>query len=473
MTNWQELAEKDPEDTRVKLEEDFQRKVFIDAINKYGSKTLAKKLNISRGMIYHYRNNRVDNIALYQLQKLKDMLRLERKSIEEEIIEEYSFKESVTDILEEGREIRKEKARENFSVNISLDKVIKNHTLDVIRWLEETTWIKKIQGLNGLVRKVGTLDITEERIKIEFEIYKRARGFEKNNICLPRTIPLNPDFFYFLGLRLGDGTSGARVGVSNKDFNILKEASEYLENTLLQETRMEVFTYENITNEVLNQVKKWCENQTSRINVCEIRNHPGDYVCTIYSTNNILARVLDSVINNFKPLLHYMNFEDRGAFLAGVFDAEGNINKRDRNLRFSQKTQENVKLIQELLEVEGYRTRYDGDNILIAHREGFRKRDLSLFEKQVLPYLKSIEKKKQVNDILNGYFVKDNYRKIVKIIAENPGITQREIAKKINRTKCHSKLSALRKANYIKKEGNPGQTFKYQATNLGLNWLGE
>lgn len=63
-------------------------------------------------------------------------------------------------------------------------------------------------------------------------------------------------------------------------------------------------------------------------------------------------------------------------------------------------------------------------------------------------------------------------KEIAQFAKENLDLNQREISLNLKSEKCHGKLSALLKAGFIKKEGKVGESFKYEATVLGLEWIG-
>ena len=140
----------------------------------------------------------------------------------------------------------------------------------------------------------------------------------------------------------------------------------------------------------------------------------------------------------------------------------------DKNVRWSQKIEANVKMIKLLLEKEGYHVKYDGSNLVIAYNQSCNKKDLEQFKRQILPFIKHPEKRKEAVELINGYFVRDCYKRIVSIISRNPDIDHRSIAKKINRKKCHRKLKALVDAGLITKKGKIGESFKYKVTAAGL-----
>jgi len=69
--------------------------------------------------------------------------------------------------------------------------------------------------------------------------------------------------------------------------------------------------------------------------------------------------------------------------------------------------------------------------------------------------------------------MREGYKPILQIIAKNPEVTQKQIADKIARAKCHRKLKALLDAGFIRrKRKRVDESFKYTITNKGLKYLG-
>lgn len=464
-------------DIRIILSKDFQNRIFSELIDKYSSKKLVSILNISRGMIYHYKNYRVNNISLEIFKRITTLLNLNEEEVKRNIIGVLTIEEIKNKGLILGRNLRIKKAKEKFKINLSLSEyLIKKNgilILDLFLWLEKTNWINRIKSQTGIIKNVKDVKILHNYIEIEYEAYKNGKGFEYCKSYLPKQIILNNDFFYFLGLKFGDGTSGARVGIVNKDYDIIKNAYYFLKK-LFPDSKiyLDLNCYDKSDKILVQNVLNKFRTISFDIDVYQIPTLLGNYCFSVYVTNRIFSRVLYHLIENLDELLKIMNFEQKGAFLAGFFDAEGNVNKIDGNLRFSQKIKRNVEIISNLLLKEGYHIRYDGSNIVIAYKKEYHEDDLKLFERQILPFMISSIKRKETKDVIKGYLVKEDYKEIVKIISKNPDITHKVISTKINRRKCSAKLRALLNAGYISKKGKMGETFKYRVTPLGTQWIG-
>ena len=203
------------------------------------------------------------------------------------------------------------------------------------------------------------------------------------------------------------------------------------------------------------------------------KNIKGTYAFKIFVVNNIFDRIISNLTDNLEILFKTIDPKLRGAFLAGFFDAEGNVNKLDRNLRWSQKTEHKKEKIIKLLKKEGYHVHYDTCNICIGYSNKYRKQDFELFKKQVLPHIRHSEKNKEAKELLDGYYVRDDYKLLVSIVALNPGVSQKAIAERINRIKCHRELRNLAENGFLKRYRNKvDESFKYYITTRGLKWIG-
>lgn len=162
-----------------------------------------------------------------------------------------------------------------------------------------------------------------------------------------------------------------------------------------------------------------------------------------------------------------MNVNLKGSFLAGLFDAEGNVNKWDNNLRISQLTKENVDLIKFLLDTEGYHFNYDGCNFVIGNREMSRKDDFIKFKNEILPHMNHPTKIRDLNDIFDGNLTKESFKVIVQMISERPGLNQNQL-REILHKRCYRELKALVKENYLISTEYP---HKFFVTDKGIRWV--
>ena len=79
-------------------------------------------------------------------------------------------------------------------------------------------------------------DHKDKYIKISYETYnKKTKKNEIYQTCIPKKLKLNENFLYLLGLMYGDGTSGSRVGVVNKNPEIIKNSALILKKSSQKE----------------------------------------------------------------------------------------------------------------------------------------------------------------------------------------------------------------------------------------------
>ena len=383
--------------------------------------------------------------------------------------------ESIRGILDKGINARRKYLKDNLSILIESNDLLKNKKpylfLDTLEWLNKNSWIEKISKQKGIIKEVS-INILDDYIYINYLAYsKKINQFDKYKVSLPKIIILDNNFCYFLGLLYGDGLNGARVGVVNKDKEIITWTAKFLKEVFSgNKLKTQVLLYQNTSDLNIDENINWLKSMSDETSIYENKKARGDYVFTIFITNNILRRILEGLYKDLGKLYNKLNFEQRGAFLAGFFDAEGNVNKRDNNLRFSQKIPKKVKEIQTILNIEGYHFRYDGSNIIIAFKKEY-KDDLNLFERQILPFLIHSKKSNEAKELINGYLVREEYKPIIRVIQNNSGITHKEIANFIKKVKCHAELNALLSQGLVVREGKPSESFKYTITDKGLKYL--
>ncbi len=464
------------EDLMVELKENFQRDLFTNLINKYGRFFLSKKLNKSPSILYLYKNNYVKSIPLRVINKAVRLSTFSKDNLKINTKRMFSAKDFIHKIMYDGAKIKHQKMKEDLSIKIGAFSLLEENNglfiLDMLNWLNKNSWIEKLQRQKGLVNNAKIDKISKKHIVISYTAYnRRTKKGEHYIISLPRELQLNTDFCYFLGLLYGDGLNGARVGIVNKDKSLINYTANFLK-TFFKNNKIK--SQVNIYNPKINpnEFRQWLKSISDEFGVYYNDKARGSYVFNIFITNKILRRAIDDLLENLEYLFEKLESKQKGAFLAGLFDAEGNVNKLDKNLRFSQKIETKVKVIQNILSKEGYHQRYDGSNILIGYRNEY-KEDLKLFEIQVLPFLKHSEKSIQAKELLSGYFVMESYKQLLKIISTNSNISQKQIAKLANKVKCHRELNALADAYLVKKTGKLGESFKYTITDEGLRYLEE
>ncbi|MCK4669582.1 MAG: hypothetical protein KAT43_00140 [Nanoarchaeota archaeon] len=446
----------------VRLIPDFQKELFSRLIFTIGTIQAATRFGKSRRLFYHYRNCRVNYIP-YDLVKTAAILVGKTKELEDNILESISFAELVNKNLKLGRTIHTKKIREKFNKKIEITKVIQKEgnyfVLNISKWWELTGLEHSLKTNICEIIKVAK---SKDKITIFTKVYTH-KGKIRRKIQLPIKLLLDENFFYFLGLYFGDGTRGSRVGICNKEVRLIKWVATYLSGLFSDQIYMDLMLQKRWQNSqldpLINKIKPFA------INKIFYNKMFGDYVFITYIVNKTIERILKLILNNISILIqmkpHFIN-----PFLAGLFDAEGNVNFRDNVLRISQKNKENCKLINVLLEKVGFGFRYDGSNFVIANTKLTREGDFKLFSERIWPYLKHPQKKANAMALINGRNYSEKDLLLVKIVNENPGITNREIAKIIGRKRNQSYLSTLTSAGFITRCGERGKSFKYYPITL-------
>ncbi|MBI5148316.1 hypothetical protein HZA33_01400 [Candidatus Pacearchaeota archaeon] len=468
---------KKEEDLMIELNPDFQNRLFDKLIEKYGRCYLSKKLSRAESIIYHYRNNRVKAIPKLIVENAIKLSDFSKEDLKKNTRRVFSAEESIKEIMKQGARKSHKQLKERLTIKFGAYSLLEKKKgifyLNTLNWLNKNSWINSLKMQKGLVRDAKIEKISHKYLKISYLAYnKRTKKCEPYLITFPNQICIYQDFCYFLGLLYGDGLSGARVGIANIDRKLIKWTADFLSNYFWgNKIKAQLNIHQKNSDLDIKELSSWLSSVSKEIEIYNNLNARGYYVFTVFITNKILRRILDDFMENIGKLFLKLNFDQRGAFLAGFFDAEGNVNKLDRNFRFSQKIETKVATIRQILDNEGYHTRYDGSNILIGFKKEY-KGDLDLFEKQILPCLKHSKKTKEARELIEGYLVRKEYNPILKIIVENPGISHSQVSAKINRVKCPGKLAALAKAGLVRRERKQvDESFKYYLTDEGLEYL--
>lgn len=202
--------------------------------------------------------------------------------------------------------------------------------IDVLEWLKECEYAKRLRNIHGLVRFLG-MDIERQGVTMKYEVFKRSNSdFVVSTSMLPRFVRLDTDTMYFLGLWRGDNAGGGRVGIVNQNFDILKKNVNLLRTCFGQPVH-------HLIGDVMSSLeldeadkKRYgsllreidVENVTYTVN----KGILGSPVFMVSAHNAVLRRLLDFVKSNLSSVFTDVGLEARGAFYAGLFDAEGNVN---------------------------------------------------------------------------------------------------------------------------------------------------
>lgn len=428
-----DLLSKNSPDVRVKLSKEFQNRIFTEAISRVSSIRLSKILNISRSIIYHYRNYKVDNISMDVLCKIIKLLNINNDKLQKNIITFYSLNESIRRIMKLGQRKRRQSLKE-FKANIPrISEILVNNHLDVEKWF---FFYKKLIDFGS--RSFKNIEITKNKLILNYTNYANSKQKQFVTV-LPRKIKIDKDFLYFFGLWLGDKASGGRIGIVNKEPKINFEVARLLKK-YHQKPIFDLY--------IGHKTKVPAKTKFDKIT--RIKHKKAGYAIGIYAVNGIFRsffKYLESCLDEFLGMLNNKNI-----IFAGLFDAEGNIFLEDRCFRWSCKNKTQVKIYQKYLSQMNLYKRYDGANLVSYN--------LKNFAGLIYPYIKHPTK---INDFNLIYFNKgklnERFMQILDLIYRKPGRANKELAKDLKRARVFSQLMFLEKTGYIKRTEYPKRAF--------------
>lgn len=456
---------------RVELTDEFREKFFHNLFQKTSTESLSSKLPISRSMLYHYKNKRTKTVPLSLLEEFIKITGISEQELKNNTIRTISSKDLRNKGLNIGREFVNLRKKRASNLDVDIRTVFDGRNLDVEKLLSNSGYFDQFRRKKGLVTLIKKPTIKENKIFLPLKVYiPQKKKYIHKIIVLPRKIEFNSEFLYFLGLVMGDGLSVERLGIINTDLNLLKFTFDFLEKfSPTDEVKGIIHVHHPSLMRNVEKYKKNLENMgIKKIKVIKMYKAHGKIVYLVFLVNQPLSKIIYFLIRNIKNIWEKLSYVQRGAFLAGIFDTEGNVNKWDNNLRISQETEGKRKIIEHLLKEEGYHFRYDGNSFVIGNKKETRKEDFKRFRKQILPHTKHDEKIKDVKELFDGNLLYDSFKEVLRIISTNGGIIHNELAKKLEKTKCRRELKALEMMNYVTKSGYP---FKYFVTNKGLEWI--
>ncbi|MBI3036271.1 hypothetical protein HYY73_00725 [Candidatus Woesearchaeota archaeon] len=421
----------DKKDTRVVLKPEFQRELFTKLLKTYARMKLAKLIGISSAMLYHYKNLRVRNISLATLERGAMLLEIEMNKIEGYILNTYSFKESVQDIMKEGSAKRHQLLKDFRNEIPKISEIASNGQLDVEKWFLA---YKKLIDFGA--RQFTKIREKGNRLLLEYTNF--ANGKQKAfKTVLPRKIEVDRDFLYFFGLWLGDKAGGGRIGVVNKEPKINFETSKLLQK-YRQTPFFELYVDRNV------EIPK-----TIKVDKITKKGLTG-WAISVYSVNSIFKRFFEYLEANLDEFLNLM--PNKAVVFAGLFDAEGNILLEDKCFRWACKDKVKIEIYKKHLFEMGLYRRFDGGNLV-----GY---DLNKFRSLVFPHLRH---PKKINACNLLFFkqgnLEDRFMRILEFIQARPGQTNREVAKALKRAKRSSQLKFLEYLDLIKMTDYPKRMF--------------
>tara|TARA_Y100000310_G_scaffold107739_1_gene106162 strand:- start:1495 stop:2871 length:1377 start_codon:yes stop_codon:yes gene_type:complete len=435
------LLSKDLDDTRVELRREFQCDIFSRLINQYSSETLASKLQVTRSMIYHYRNVRVNNISLGNLKVILSLIKLSERDVVKNIISCYSSQGSVIDIMKEGQRIRHDKLH-SYKIHIpTLQQIVEKGYLNLEKWFRS---YKKLIDFGS--RSFISIKFKGNKLILVYTNYSKGKKKIFTN-TLPRKIKIDRDFLYFFGLWLGDKVGEGRFGVANKEPHI----NEITSHLLKKYYQTPIFDLIISKGQPLPKNAKFDK-------VVRVKKDFNGYAISVYSVNRIFRsffKYLESNLSQFFTLI-----KNEHVIFAGLFDAEGNIFLEDQCYRWSCKNDNLLPIyIHRLRKLRLFR-RYDGFNMVGYNKE--------VFYEKVFPYLQHPKKINNFNIIYNYKGdLERRFEEILNKVYQVPGSTNKQIAKSLKKVKVSSQLKVLERMNLIKKYEYPHKNY---ITKKGLKY---
>ncbi|MBU1597949.1 MAG: hypothetical protein KKE98_05895 [Nanoarchaeota archaeon] len=416
------------------MKSEYKKQLFKDLFKKHSSLKCSKIMKISRGMLYHYKNDRVRSVPLTIINDIKELLDVEQYELDKNTIKILSSECVKNFGLDLGREVRRKQLKK-FRMKIpKIQEIIENNALNLEKWFFH---YKKLIDFG--CREIKSISRKENYLEIIYTNY--ANGKKKSfKTLLPRKIVLNEDFLYFFGLWVGDKAGGGRIGVVNKDKLLNFVTLRYLKK-LYQKPVFDLYIHKNTKMPNLDY-------KIDKVIVVD-SSHNG-YAIAVYATNGILKSFFDYLDNNLDALLSMISHKN--VFFAGLFDAEGNVLIEASSFRWSCKNQEKRKIFVKHLKTLNLFHRFDDSNIVSYNKE--------IFSKQILPFIKHPKKINNTNIVCFGHGVlPKKFKEVLLFIKENAGQTHKEIAKALKRVYVSSHINVLRRLSYIRKEGYPHKMY--------------
>jgi len=373
------------ESYRAYLSSQVFRELISELCTKYGSqRKVAKAVDIDQSQLSRFYNSIQLSILVRDLLTLLQSIGRYKVAIER--IEPYSEyrRKSIT-------KANAGKKQPPVSLGSIITKHCEETSIDVLKWLDKIEYVKRVGGINGVVR-LESMGFDENVVTAKYQVFnKETKSFVGHVSILPTTFQLNTETMYLFGLWAGDNTGGGRVGICNKNWSLIKKSSELLQRCFKQPQRLLIG---NVMDAEFDETNKQSYREqllpivgkvTFTVNAKCFRGP----ALAVSSHNALFKRLLDFLKCNLGDMFAEVSDVNRGAFYAGLFDAEGNVNnsKKGISFRWSAMNQKFVETLMTWLKKDGFHPSYDGANIKIGHRKETRATEFQLFAKLVMPHL--------------------------------------------------------------------------------------
>ena len=352
---------------------------------KYGSqRKVAKVVDIDQSQLSRFFNGVQLSILVKDLLKILQLIGENEVTVERiEPYDEYRRK-SIAEVNAQKRQ-----------PPVSLDNIITKHgkevSIDVLKWLDKIRYTERMKRMNGVVR-LESVDSTGDVVVAKYRVFnKTTKSFVTRVSMLPIVLQFNIETMYLFGLWAGDNTGGGRVGICNKNWALLEKSSKLLQRCFKQPQYLLIGNVmgteldETAKQRYREQLQPIVGKVTFTVNAKCFK----ESVLSVSSHNALFKRLLDFLKCNLGDVFAKVNDVNRGAFYAGLFDAEGNVNnsKKGVSFRWSAMNQKFVETLMMWLKKDGFYPSYDGANIKIGCRKETRATEFQLFAKLVMPHL--------------------------------------------------------------------------------------
>lgn len=429
-------------DLMYKLKRGFQKKIFNELINLFGSSLKASKaLKIPASSIRGYKNLYFDAIPESVLNKILDLRITNKEELKKKTIMRIRKKEIVYKCLEKGRKQIQNKFLKIQSNIPTIKKIIHDNYIDVFGWL------KVYHNLINVGFRKSKIEYFKEYALVSYTNFN-GHEFKKFKVKIPKKFYLSEKFLYFFGLWCGDRAGGKRFGICNKNENILNFTEKFLKQSY-QKVEKILYMSKSIEEPKVEYDKK-----------VVINHNVKGWALTFHAYNGILASFFHYLQDNLDYILKYS--KNNAPFFAGLFDAEGNVSIYNKSFRWACKNERLIDIYSRYLKKLKLFDRYDGGCLVSYNKEKFRK--------FILPYLKHKEKISLATFMLNGFPIPKNYILILEYLKDNPRSLAKDIAKALKINKVYSELGILGNFGFIEYQDYP---YKFKITNKGLKSLGD
>jgi hypothetical protein len=428
-------------DSMIRLNQSFFNKLFLKLSNKFSSsKKASELLGIPYSSFRGYKNGYFSSLPEFLFNKIGELAVISKKEMEANILERYSLNERTKKILNNGREKRNKIIQGLKNEVPEVKEILNRHDVSLERWFDKYRFL-----VSCGFRKVK-VDKSEKEIIIVYNNYTRG-GFKKFRVFIPKRIKLDDEFAYFFGLWCGDRAGGKRFGICNQNQEIIDFTKMFLKR-YNQKIEKILYIKKGLKEPKIEYNKKFSFDK-------EING----WVLSVHSNNGIFSSFFHYLQKDIEEVLKRIN---KYAFLAGLFDAEGNVSLYNKSFRWSCKNAHLIEVYTKLLKSLNLYHKYDGGN-LVSYNQ-------AAFYDEIFPYLKHSKKRNLTSLMCSGAGdLPDNYGDILAFIQKNPSVSAAEIAKALKKTKVYSELGLLLECELIFRVDYPN---KYMTTNKGTKVLG-